>query len=160
MKLSEDVLEIFDEHDFERILRILGRDLGNITLSEIKECYEQVMPAPSKEIDGKLYFAGYGGRYKVAPGIYTAKLLKIIKDKNSIKLLMGIEDNLYLYFTKPKDTVSVSSLVDLFNISGTDITFRIRVAHQTIANTGEHHAIITAFLDKQGKEYNPYILGK
>lgn len=141
--ISADLREVFDDPEFERTLRVLARELGDVPLSKVKAAYEDQQPVPDREIGGQTYFAGYKGKYMVAEGHYKAKLGSVTANAKLIKLLFGLVSNgtpVFLYYNLDKESASIDFVLDLTKQVGQD--FDVTVAHKTIQNTGDKHALI------------------
>ena len=171
-QISADLQDLFDEPDFEHVLRVLARELGDVKLSEVKGAFDQCRAMPEHEVDGVTYYAGYNGRYMVEPASYKAKLLSITKNKNLVKLMMGIpsgsvallkdmkpgtgpstEENVFLYYSRDKNAVSVDNVLNLTARIGK--MFNVVVNNIIVVQTGERHAIIDSFRDDNGNEFHP-----
>jgi hypothetical protein len=141
--IPAELQEIFDEsQEFERLLRVFGRNLGDIKLSEIREVYDFQKPVKTREIDGREYSVGYSGRLMVPEGTHKARLAQIMTNKFAVKLLFTVLGrDVFLYHSASKDEIDVDMALSLAQQVGKD--FNIMVEHKTIEQTGERHASVT-----------------
>lgn len=148
LKVSADLQEIFDDSDFDHILRVLSRELGDVTLGKVKQVYELYQPVPEHTIGDKTYYAGYRGRYMVPEGfIPCVELLNVTSTKAHVKLMFGfshINPELYvfLYQNIDKESIGIDEALSYANSCGK--YFDIEVKHTVIKNTGDKHAVVSS----------------
>ncbi len=137
--ITPELKELFEDKEipWDKILRELATAYGtDATVHDIAMAYTDAH-LPSKEIDGKLYVAGYKGSGIISIGPHEATLLDITQNGGHAKL-MFVLSNKYLFQTL--DTFRVEDIVELTKQIGKP--FSIIVAHEKIENTGATHAII------------------
>jgi len=140
--VSPEIKEIFQDPDFESLLKTLATEFGeDITLKSVNFLFQQNRPVPEKLINGVNYSAGYRGQYMVAEGKHTGKLIDIKQSGSNCKLMFDLDDKqVFLYHNFPKDGLKVEQVVSLAESRGK--AFDVVVKHETIPQTGDKHAVI------------------
>ena len=146
--ISPEVQELFDDPDFEAILKTLASEFGeDITLNKLNKFYQKNKPVPHKDINGKDCAAGYTGRYMVREGHHKATLVDVKQNGPNCKLMFLMEpppasdcDAVFIYHNLPKETLKVEQIVRLGKAINDD--FAVYVKHDTIPQTGDKHALI------------------
>lgn len=141
--VSSEVKEIFQDPDFEGLLKKLASEFGkDATLESINFWFQQNRPVPEKLINGKRFFAGYRGAKMVSEGNHSGKLIDITQNGSNCKLMFSIDgNNTFLYHNFPKEGLKVEQIVRL--AGEINEIFPVTVKHDVIPQTGDKHAIVS-----------------
>jgi hypothetical protein len=97
---------------------------------------------PERLVNGKSYVAGYRGAKMVSAGNHSGRLIEIKQNGNQCKLMFDIDQKgVFLYNNFPRENLKVEQIVSLASRIGTN--FDIIVAHETIPQTGDKHAVVS-----------------
>ncbi len=139
MQISEETKELFQDPEFEKLLKLLATDFGGTaTLASIYEAYQVHRPVPEQVVNGKSYRAGY---HIVGAGQHIGTLLDIKQHGPLCKLMFDIDDQgVFLYHNIKLNQLKVEQVVRLAQYL--NHKFPVSVVAETIQQTGDRHSTI------------------
>lgn len=139
-KVSEEVLEIFNEPDFEKTLKLLAVEFtSDATLKNVYDSFQENRKVPVRTINGVEFKAGY---HTIQSGTHTATLLEIKKFGQVCKFMFGFTGNKFLYYNYPLDKLRIEDILKLANFLQRTLT--VVVSEDIVSGTGDCHMVVSS----------------
>jgi DUF971 family protein len=139
--ISTETKEALDDTEFARAIKYIAMDFGaDMTLQQLNDEILRRKPAVTREVNGKIYTAGYSGMNIIPPGTRHMTLVDLSEKGKTIKLMFADANDRFLYYTVSKDDLSFNSVIQMTKYVGTEL--EVIVHHETIEHTGNKHATV------------------